>query len=150
MAKETGKTSTFTLHHDRCDPSKWTLRDWQALAHFAQFGDMQSAAALSRAGLQLVLSDHHAPTGGTVEHIGWAKPGEITVGVEVGELGEVVEDDISEVCAIYRGPTQYAATYEVGEDGSACHEHELFPTEQEAKDFLVRFSMIQREAESDG
>ncbi len=131
------KTSTFTLHHDRCNPAKWGLSEWQALAHFAEHADLQSAACLSRAGLQLVLSDHHAPTGGTLEHIGWAEPRDQIDGV--GELMDLIETEAATpICAIYRGPTQYGVEFGISHDGVECDdtEFEVFDIEEDAVKFM--------------
>jgi hypothetical protein len=131
------KTSTFTLHHDRCNPAKWGLSEWQAFAHFAAHADLQSAACLSRAGLQLALSDHHAATGGTIEHIGWAEPREQIDGV--CEMTDLIEpEEATPICAIYRGPTMYGVAYGYSHDGVECDgtEFEVFETEEAAIKFL--------------
>ena len=131
------KTSTFTLHHDRCNPTKWGLSEWQALAHFAAHADLQSAACLSRAGLQLALSDRHAATGGTIEHIGWADLREQID--SICEMMDLIEPEgATPICAIYRGPTQYGVKFGISHDGVECDdtEFEVFDTEEDAVKFL--------------
>lgn len=137
-----GTTSTFTIHHDRCDPSKWTISEWKALADFIRTGELSLAARLSRAGMQLLRSDHHEMSGGDVEHIGWATPD--ALGEVAYSLDELDIDDVTAVCAIYRGPTQYAVTYGVGDpDGNyEGSEHETFDTEAEAVRFLKSLTVV--------
>lgn len=118
------KTSTFILHHDRCDPSKWTVSEWSALVNFVRTGSLAYAAQLSRAGLQLKLDDRHVETGGTAEHIGFSPVANNDVQPDyIAETVEDIVDDFlepTEIAAIYRGPTQYAVRYGIGdEDGSA-------------------------------
>lgn len=135
---EKAKTSTFTIHHDRCDPSKWTPRDVMMLAEFISRGSMQHAASLARLGMQLVTSEHHIPAGGELEHIGAAKPGVDDLPMELDDL--VLEDgeDVVAFVQVYRGPVQYAATFAIGdaEGNVEGHEIEVFKTESEARDFL--------------
>lgn len=113
-------TSTFTIHHDRCDPSKWTVREWSLLAEFVKTGSLQAAAGLSRLGMQLALDGRHASVGGTVEHIGWmrGKGGDFESDAPADSIGELEINDleVTEVVPIYRGPTRYAVGYGIGDD----------------------------------
>jgi hypothetical protein len=133
---ETGKTSTFTIHHDKCDPSKWTAHDVLAFADFVRTGNLQNAAALSRLGVQLVLSEHHVPKGGTLEEIGWAEP----KGNEIYDLEDLSEDDVTELCRVYRGPVEYVAKIGVGNEHGDFegYEYEIKPTLAEAQSFFER------------
>lgn len=134
---ETGRTSTFTIHHDRCDPSKWTPADVLTLAKFVKYGSLQDAAALSRLGVQLVLSEHHVPKGGVLEEIGWSDPKiESFVTEDVSELAD--DEDVTEVVRVYRGPVEYVARFAIGnEDGDLeGYEHEIKATHEEAAAFL--------------
>ena len=141
---EEPKTSTFTIHHDRCKPETWTARDVLAFADFIRTGSMQHAAALSRLGVQLVLSEHDLPKGGALEEIGWMRP---TDPSEVfDDLSEAVEaaggDDISALCRAYRGPVEYAVAIRIG-DGDGNYEgteYEIKPTEAEAQSFIASMS----------
>jgi hypothetical protein len=139
MKNETRKTSTITIHHDRCEPSKWTISDWQTLASFVKHANLQQAAALSKLGMQLVLSEHHEPVGGALEHVGYGEEDQLPSPMITDDLAEIADDlDITAVVPIYRGPTQYAvkfgtATHEGEFDG---YEHELFSSLAEAQDFL--------------
>lgn len=132
------KTSTFTIHHDRCDPNKWTAHDIIAFAKFVGTGDLRYAARMSRLGMQLVLSEHHVPKGGQIEEIGFAAPDAVSNGV-TDDLSEIADDmEITPVVRIYRGPVEFAVKFGVddghGEFGG--YEHEIKPTEAEAKAFL--------------
>lgn len=136
---EAGKTSTFTIHHDRCDPNKWTAGDIIAFAKFVKYGDLQYAAALSRLGVQLVLSEHHEPKGGQLEEIGWSAPQVIGGDGVSDDLTEIADDlDVTPVVRIYRGPVEYAVKFGIddghGEFGG--YEYEVKSTEEEAKTFL--------------
>ena len=139
MADKT--TSTFTIHHDRCDPSKWTVREWGLLARYVATGELSAAAALSRLGFQLVLDERHAPVGGEAEHLGWllGRNG----GVEHDAPAETILDldpedcAVTEVVPIYRGKTRYAVSFGVG-DGEGNYdgtEIEVFKTADEAERF---------------
>lgn len=131
-----GKTSTFTIHHDRCDPSKWTPSDVLALAKFISAGNLQYAAHLSRLGMQLVLSEHHEPKGGELQEVGFAEPGEpCTVTEDLADLGV---DDITPIVRMYQGPVEYAVAVTIGdEEGNFDgYEYEIFPTEAKAQAFL--------------
>ncbi len=137
---EKKKTSTFTMHHDRCKPDTWTASDIIAFANFAKFGDLQYAAHLSKLGVQLVLSELHEPKGGTLEHVGWSAPGDIPDFYESVE--ELASDHYEEyspvpVCAVYRGPTEYAVRIPIGDgDGNfEGYEVEVKATEAEAQAF---------------
>jgi hypothetical protein len=138
------KTSTFTIHHDRCKPDEWTAKDVLAFASFVRTGDLRYAAALSRLGVQLILSDHHVPTGGTLQEVGWASAADedifpICDGGVFDDLIEVADDEeITAVCRIYRGPTEYAVRYAIG-DGEGNfdgYEYELKATREEAEAYL--------------
>lgn len=136
---EAAKTSTFTVHHDRCKPGEWTAKDILAIADFVRTGDMRYAAYLSRnLGMQLVLSEHHVPKGGTLEEIGWCAADAIQDG-PTDDLAEIADDlDITEVVRIYRGPVEYAVKFGV-DDGNGefgGYEHEIKTTEAEADAFL--------------
>lgn len=136
MKMDTSKTSTFTIHHDRCDPSKWTPNDILALAKFIQTGDMSYAAHLSRRGMQLVLSEHHEPKGGSLQEVGFAEP-EIPDGV-TDDLQDLCDDDITQIVRVYSGPIEYAVQFAIGdEEGNVeGHEIEIFNTEAEAQAFV--------------
>lgn len=136
----TPKTSTFTIHHDRCDPSKWTLAQWRLLQEFIAEPLLQRAAALSRLGIQLVLSEHHQPAGGTLEEFGFANERDLPcLDNATDELNELFEggDDVVAIVPIYRGPTKYAVRYGVddghGEFGG--YEFEIRDTQAEAEKF---------------
>jgi hypothetical protein len=134
---QAGKTSTFTVHHDRCDPSKWTPSDVLTFAKFVKYGSLQDAAALSRLGVQLVLSEHHVPKGGTLEEIGWSDP-KVEAGI-TEDLDEIADDDeITEIVRVYRGPVEYAVRFAVGNEHGDVegHEHEIKATRQQAEAFL--------------
>lgn len=134
------KTSTFTVHHDRCDPGKWTAGDVLTFAKFVKTGNLQHAAALSRLGVQLVLSEHHVPKGGVLEEIGWSAP-DVTGGDGISDdLTEIADDlDVTPVVRVYRGPIEYAVKFGIddghGEFGG--YEYEVKPTEAEANEFLA-------------
>lgn len=147
MIDQKRKTSTITIHHDRCDISKWTLAEWRTLAAFVKDGSLQHAAALSRLGMQLVLSEHHEPAGGALEHFGWSREHELQDFVPTDELHEAVEDDleVTPIVQIYRGPTKYAVRYATGdEDGNVDgHEFEIKDSEADARDFIK--SLVEHE-----
>jgi hypothetical protein len=135
------KTSTFTIHHDRCKPETWTAKDVLALAEFVRTGNLQTAARLSRLGVQLVLSEHHEPKGGSLEEIGWvvnADPSLIYT-----DLGEAVEadgdEDISALSRVYRSAPEYVVKYAIGDgDGNVeGHEFEIMRTQGEAEKFVA-------------
>lgn len=130
------KTSTFTVHHDRCDPNKWTASDIIAFAEFVKYGSMQHAARLARLGVQLVLSEHHVPKGGHLESIGWTEPG----ANEIYDLEDLAEDDVTGLCRVYRGPLEYVAKLGVG-DGEGNfdgYEYEIKSTLEEANALFER------------
>ena len=121
------KTSTFTIHHDRCHPDKWTARDLIAFADFVRYGAMQEAAQLSRLGMQLVLSEHHTPKGGDIEQIGWAAPTDTdkdgppdTIFADLADAhNDACGDDVIALTRIYRGPIEYVAAIPMGDgDGN--------------------------------
>lgn len=137
----TGKTSTFTIHHDDCHPEKWTADDILAFARFIRFGDMQHAAALSRLGVRLVVSEHHKPKGGNLQFIGWSTlddAGCASLDYVTENLDELDIDDVAPLTRIYRGPLEYVARYAIGDDQGEVegHEFEIKPTEEEARAFL--------------
>lgn len=134
-------TSTFTIHHDRCDPSKWTVREWGLLADYVRTGSLSAAAGLSRAGMQLVLDERHAAVGGEAEHIGWLLG--TSGAVEFDVPAESIEDldpehgEVTEVVPIYRGKTRYAVAYGIG-DGEGNFEGtevEVSDTAEDAERF---------------
>lgn len=133
-----GKTSTFTIHHDRCKPETWTAGDILKFAEFVRTGNLQAAACLSRLGVQLVLSEHHAPKGGELQEIGFMTPECDDLINE--DLGELIPDpdDISQVVRMYRGPVEYAIAIPMGdgEGNFECYEYELKATEEEAQAYL--------------
>lgn len=140
MITEKRKTSTITIHHDRCDVSKWTIAEWKTLATFVKEGNLQAAAALSRLGMQLVLSEHHEPTGGTLEGFGWADEREMPHPDSISDdLEDITQgDDITPVVQVYRGPTKYAVRFAI-DDGNGefgGYEHEIKESEAEAQEFL--------------
>jgi hypothetical protein len=133
------KTSTFTIHHDRCDPASWTPKDVLQFDHFVRTGDMRYAAALSRLGVQLVLSEHHVPAGGTLQEIGWAQPG-LPIDVVSDDVNEVADDeDVVEVTRIYRGPVEYGVRIAEGDGdgGIAGYFYEFKPSRAEAEAYLA-------------
>lgn len=112
---EAGKTSTFTIHHDRCKPADWKPRDVLALANFVRTGDLRHAAELSRLGVELILSEHHVPKGGELQVIGFARP---TMPPEVvsDDIEEVAGDEeVSALVRIYRGPVEYTSRIAMGD-----------------------------------
>lgn len=134
MDKAKAQTVTFTLHRELCDPSKWTVREWKLFADFVLEGSLQHAAALSRLGLQLVLDDRHQPTGGKLEHVGWSDTEDLAVS-DLDEL-ELGHAEPCEVCRIYRGPTEFAVQYGVGDgDEAEGLETDVFATLAEANKF---------------
>lgn len=139
--KKTGKTSTFTVHHDTCKPSEWTAKDLLQFDHFVRTGSLEKAAHLARLGMQLVLSEHHVAAGGTIEEMGFvlAKNIQSAAAEATDDLGEIMEDDIEEVVRIYRGPTEYAARIPIGdEEGNfEGHEYEVKATLAEAQAYFV-------------
>lgn len=128
------ETSTFTLHHDRCDPSKWTVTEWKLLADFCRTGELSYAASLSRLGLQLVLSDKHEATGGAVEPCGYLSDGEVVESLHDLDLDH---SEVAEVVPIYRGHTRYAVPYGVGDDHDWWTEIDTFDTAAEAEKFAA-------------
>jgi len=131
------KTSTFTIHHGTCNPGDWTAKDILAFRDFIATGSLQYAAHLARLGMHLVLSDEHVPTGGTLEHIGYAVEGEPLATFD--DISEAVDsagdDEITALYPIYRGQLQYAVAIRMG-DGEGNYdgtEYELRPTLEDAK-----------------
>ncbi|PPQ42142.1 hypothetical protein [Rhodopseudomonas palustris] len=133
---EAGKTSTFVLHHDSCDPSKWTIVQWRALANFAKYGDLATAESLAKCGLRLVTSDHFVPRGGTLQQVGFVAPhraDEI-----VAELQDVqATDGVNPfpVQRAYLGPVEWVTPVPFGDgDGNfETYEFEFKATEAEAR-----------------
>ena len=140
MQTET-KTSTFVIHHDRCDPACWAPADILALANFVSTGDLRHAAHLSRLGMQLVLSEHHEPKGGDMEAIGYM-PTE-TDGCylrnDIGDIEDVVDDDdVFRIYPVFRGHMQYAVRIGIGdhEGDFEGYEYERFNNEGRAVELL--------------
>jgi hypothetical protein len=145
-----GKTSTFTIHHDRCDPGKWTVTEWKLLADFVKYKDRRYAAGLSKLGMQLVISDHHVPTGGTLEHAGFAQPSETEFSDDLADIAG--DEDITPIVQIYRGPVQYAVRYGTG-DGEGNFEgweYEVKASQAEADEYLKSIEESSRETETVG
>ncbi|WP_108516633.1 hypothetical protein [Bradyrhizobium algeriense] len=140
MTKDKGETTTLTIHHDRCDPSKWSLTQWQLLQDFIREPLLQRAAALSKLGIQLVLSETHVPAGGSLEEFGWADEREMPSPDRISDdLEDITQgDDITPVVQVYRGPTRYAVRFAIddghGEFGG--YEYEIKESEAEAEEFL--------------
>lgn len=140
----TDKTSTFTIHHDRCDPSKWTPADVLLLADFIRTGDMMYAAALARRGMQLILSELHVPKGGELEEVGWSAP-DASHDKTWSDLDDLVADlddgrGPVEICRIYRGQPEFAVRIAIGDEDEGYvegHEIELKPTLEEARAFIA-------------
>lgn len=135
---KSGKTSTFTIHHDTCKPETWTPKDILAFANFVRWGNLQYAATLARLGVQLILSEHHEPLGGTLQEIGWG-PGDETPYEIAEDLDNLdVSEDVAPVRRIYAGPVVYAARFGIGdgEGNFESYEYEIKPTQEEAQAFL--------------
>jgi hypothetical protein len=133
------KTSTFTIHHDRCDPGEWTLAQWKLFQDFIKEPLLRRAAALSKLGIQLVLSEQHEPLGGCLESFGWTDDRGMPHPDGISDdLSDIADDEITPVVQLYRGPTQYAVRYPVGDgDGEfGGYEFEIMETEAEAEKFL--------------
>lgn len=141
------KTSTFTIHHDRCKPREWTLSQWQLLRDFIEEPVLQRAAALSRLGIQLVMSEHHQPAGGNLEEFGWADEREMPAPDRIDDdLTEIIDDEmeVTPIVQVYRGPTKYAVRFGIddghGEFGG--YEVEVKDSEEEAKAFLESLQQV--------
>jgi len=138
-----GKTSTFVIHHDRCDPSKWTIAQWKLLADFIKHGSLQYAAGLARHGMQLKLDDRLQVSGGEIEHVGWAfgRKGDFEIDTFGESLNDIVQDDldVSEVVPIYRGQTQWAVSFAIGDEEGFVegHEVETFDNAADAEKFVA-------------
>jgi hypothetical protein len=137
-----GKTSTFVIHHDRCQPAKWTPEDVLAFAKFVRSGDMVHAATLARLGMQLVASEHHVPKGGLLQEIGFviADPIDNQIAGATDDLDELCDgQDITAIARVYRGPTEYVIAIPIGDgDGNfEGYEYEIKPTEAEAEDYVA-------------
>lgn len=140
--KPTGKTSTFIIHHDSCEPAKWTPADVLTLASFVKTGNLGHAATLAKLGFQLVASEHLMPVGGTLQELGWSTEGNDTEDVFecISELMHVEDNDgVLPVMRVYRGPTEYAVAIPIGDDEGNFegHECEILPTEAKARAYLV-------------
>lgn len=140
-----GKTSTFTIHHDHCNPRDWTLAQWKLLQEFICEPRMDRAAGLSRLGVQLVLSEIHEPKGGELESVGWADEREMPHPDSISDdLTDICQDEleVTPVVEVYRGPTRYAVRFAIGDgDGEfAGYEFEIKDTEAEAEEFLKSLS----------
>lgn len=133
---ETKKTSTFTIHHDRCKPETWTAGDILKFADFIRTGNLQAAACLSRLGVQLVLSEHHVPKGGDIEQIGFMTPK--CDDLVCDDLSNLVDDDMAPVVRVYRGPVEYVIAIPIGDgDGNfEGYEYEIKATEEEATAYV--------------
>jgi hypothetical protein len=139
------KTSTFVVHHDRCDPASWTPDNVLALSRFiTSGGDIRYAAALSRLGVQLVTSEEYVPKGGDMAQVGWSLSEWQKDGA--GEYVEIVEDldidaDVTPVLPIYAGPLKYAVQMPIGNlDGEfEGYEIEIKESEQEAEALAASF-----------
>ncbi|MBV5269001.1 MAG: hypothetical protein JZU55_02620 [Afipia sp.] len=129
-------TSTFTIHHDRCDPSKWTVAEWSLLAKFMKYRALQDAAALSRLGMQLALSDHHVPTGGTLEEVGFSEPKTFEFTEDMSEIHDGSE--ITEIRRVYLGPVEYAVAIPMddGDGNFEGYEFEFKDSEAEAQEYV--------------
>jgi hypothetical protein len=138
---EKGKTSTFIIHHDRCDPSKWTPGDVLTLAKFVRDGDLRHAAILAGLGVQLVTSEYHMPVGGTLMQIGWSQVvgGGVVDGLPEDLMDVLDGEDIAEIAPIYRGPSVYGVAIPMGDaDGNyEGSEYETVPTLEAARAYLV-------------
>lgn len=135
------KTSTFIIDHDRCRPETWTARDILTIERFVKTGDLQCAAAMSRLGVRLVVSEFHQPVGGTLEEVGWSAPFGFGDDVSAAsDLRDIAEDVTvaTPVCRVYRGPTEYAFGIPIDDgDGDVGYEMETRPTEAEANAVLA-------------
>ena len=129
-------TSTFVIHHDKCDPSKWTVREWLTLADYIKTGSLAYAARLSRSGMQLVLDERHAPKGGELECVGWRACDDFVI-LDTLLDADMTFGEVMEVQEVYLGPRRYAANYFVGDDCGTCEEYETFDTEDEAEKFIA-------------
>lgn len=136
--KDRKGTSTFIIHHDRCDPRKWTAADIIAFANFVETGSIIAAAALARRGMQMVTSEHLVPAGGTLEPIGWCQPDEFPDCAS--ELSEIAsDDDVTPVCRLYRGPVEYCARFAIGDSCGNFDgwEYEIKPSREEAEAYFA-------------
>lgn len=130
---EPGKTTVFLLHHDSCRPRDWTVEQWEALARYAETGDVRQAARLARKGLQL-LQVSPVPAQQAAVSIGWTKS------PEDGEFFDTL-DDLSdgsepfEAFQIFAGPPCFVSPFPVGgSDGEFDgYEYEIFGTLAEAE-----------------
>ena len=129
-------TSTFTIHHDRCDPETWTAKDIMAFADFIRTGNMEYATRLGALGVDLVVSEHHVPKGGELEPVGWSSPEIDGVYTEIDEAVEACGDkDVTVLNPIYMGKIEYVAkiAFADGPEGDFSHyEYERFPTQTDA------------------
>ena len=132
-------TSTFTIHHDKCDPASWTPKQVLLLADYLRTSQLTYAAALARLGMQLVLDERHEPKGGVLEEIGFAAPDNLECISE--DLREINDDgdDVFPVVRMYRGPVEWVAQYGVGDEEGNLegYEHEIMATEEEARAYVA-------------
>lgn len=136
---ETPKLSMFVMQHEQCDPSKWTISDFAALAEFAKTGDLRYATTLAKRGLKFVGADVLDHPDGTLQDIGWATENDLKEGTFAPDLDTAFEfndDDEAPLalCRIYRSPTVWAVRYLIGDgEGNVDgHDYEIRETEQEA------------------
>lgn len=133
-------TSTFTIHHDRCDPEGWTAKDIMAFADFIRTGNMEYATRLERLGVDLVVSEHHVPKGGELQEIGWSCQLDGAIYTEIEEAVEACGDkDVTPMSRVYMGKIEYIARVPFADgpppDNSFSHnEYEIFSTVAKAEE----------------
>lgn len=129
------KTSTLVIDHDICAPRDWTATDIMAIDRFVRLGEFNDAAKMAKLGIRLVVSEFHQAAGGTLEEAGWATPfgpgDDISI---TNDLRDIAENPTvaTPVCRIYRGPTEYALGFPIGDDDDVYYEMETRSTEAEA------------------
>lgn len=108
-------TFTFT-----CDPSKWTVAEWGVFCDYFKDGSLAVAARLARMGVRLERDSTTEPAE-SVECIGWAPVDANHVNTD--ELSDSVDEccadyvgDVLEVTRVYRGVTEYAVAYGIGDE----------------------------------
>lgn len=146
------KTSTFEIDHDRCKPGEWTAADVLALADLVKTGNLARAAHMSRLGMKMVASEHHKAKGGDLEMIGFM-PFEndgTYLRCDVADIDDLVDDDdVFEVCRVYRAPSNYAVRIPIGdqEGNFDGYEYEIM----EDRDTAVKLlSSLEDEARQQG
>ncbi|MEM7746605.1 MAG: hypothetical protein AAF346_00020 [Pseudomonadota bacterium] len=140
MSDEAKKT-TMIFHHERCDPSKWTVSDWQLMAEYMRTGSLQAAAAMSRKmGVQVVLDDRHAQrTGGDLEAVGFTDMEDAKEMYAFDCINEIHDEkdleDVFAFRALYAGPIEFASAVPIGDINGIFegYEYEVFGTEVEAQ-----------------